>query len=198
MISQTYSATVVPASTTPNPSTWISSDATTAAFMENFARVIRRADLSSWWRTRGCWKSEISRIESNFDVILPGIYVDFLRVMGRSAGAFLSDTRIFISDLTGIRPRLKRVLDADGGPFHLPKETFVFASRYGDIFYFFDTADYYDDPPIFAYKKGSKHIHPVAEGFSTFLLDLLELQRTRRKVKQIPQGHQLEFLKPAG
>ena len=149
----------------------------TTAFIDNFAKVVRRSRLCKWWQMRGMRKAEIWEIEKHFEVLLPEIYIDFLAKMGGGAGEFFAGFAIFRNDLFKIRKEFRRVLKRDGDPFDLPSETFVFASHRGNVFFFFDTSDYHKDPPIYGYTRNDRHIRLVSESFSGFLIESLAGQK---------------------
>ena len=146
--------------------------------INNIANQILSSELSTRWQMRGCWWFEIRGLEKRFEIKLPTVYKDFLKMMGKGAGLFMQGTGFFYKALFGNREAFEEVLELDGHPFVLTKDIFVFSSHQGYIFYFFDTLEDEHDPPVYGYQEGDLKFYKIADKLSTFFLTILEEQKT--------------------
>lgn len=146
-------------------------------FIDKFAKEVHGSGLC-WDTMRGCWGFEIRDLEKHFNIKLPTIYKDFLKKMGKGAGLFMQGTDFFYKHLFDNREAFEEVLELDGQPFVLTKDIFVFSSHQGYIFHFFDILEDAYDPPVYGYREGDLKFDKIDDKFSTFLLILLEEQKT--------------------
>lgn len=135
----------------------------------------------------GCTEADIVNLEKHFKIVLPQVYKNFLRVMGRQAGDFLSDGTWHYDDLEWVRDRAnERVTDdTEDNSFKFAKSDFVFLSRLGDFFLYFNTEDGVD-PAVFILEDGKNQPRRFFDSFSEWLTvcvtsDVLN----RRKNKQL-------------
>lgn len=119
---------------------------------ELIERLVALPDFSRY-DFEPCSEGEIALLERRFNVVLPKSYKKFLRLMGKGAGSFLISDHwdAFYHELFEIARRddyARRCVD-------LPDDYFVFASRLGEIFFFFiaDGTDT-DDPPVYSFGDG--------------------------------------------
>lgn len=104
----------------------------------------------------GCTEAEIDRIRVSLRLTLPKAYLDFLRVAGKRAGAFLRDVDIFYPKMLDLRQAAEDILNNwEEGGLQLPAKALVFAMRRGDQFMYFVSDENSDDPPIWHYVIGS-------------------------------------------
>ncbi|MEM9539410.1 MAG: ankyrin repeat domain-containing protein [Cyanobacteria bacterium P01_E01_bin.42] len=104
-----------------------------------------------------CSEAEIAHLEQKFDVILPETYKQFLRIMGRSAGGFLSSEHWegfywYVERLAQPEKYEPKTPNAwrPWVPVQLPEKHFVCAERGESGAYFFFIADGQDDdPPLY-------------------------------------------------
>lgn len=120
---------------------------------------------------RGCSEIDIRELEKHFDVKLPLIYKDFLRIMGRQAGEYQRGTDIYYNDLFDLRKQFEEILRENNNPFLLKSSIFVFSGHQGIIFHFFDTEEDFIDPPVYGYLEGETNIKLVYETYSKYLMD---------------------------
>ena len=120
---------------------------------------------------KGCSEKEISDLEKKCDVVFPESYKVFLENFGHGLGGIiLSDIDILYEDIFGLTDRLRNeVLIYEGDPI-LPKNAFVFATRFGEQFMFFDTSTATDEPPILHYMENHKSFSKVGNS----IFDILE------------------------
>src|SRR4051812_35680199 len=118
-----------------------------SSFMDLVVQRVLDGGLSSESSVVGCSDIEILDLERYFDIRLPEAYKQFLNQIGKGAGLFMRGTDFFYDRLFDNRKALQEVLDLEHNPFVLSRDTFVFSSHQGYIFFFFDTAQDLDDPP---------------------------------------------------
>lgn len=106
----------------------------------------------------GCSDREIAKLESKFNVRLPGSYKRFLSRYGRdkNASSVLGGSDYFVPVLFKLRGWAEELLQEDGSPFQLHPQDFISLMHQGYQFFYFraDGAD--DDPPVFYYMEDSK------------------------------------------
>ncbi len=141
-------------------------------FIKDFRLKMIDSGLVRGYGMIGCWKFQIRWLEKHFDIQLPSMYKDFLRLMGRGAGHFLACESAFYPELYSNREALEFHLKDIKSDFVLKKSHFVFFNHEGYIFGFFDTEEG-DDPPTYGFDENEKLVK-VSESFSSELLFLLE------------------------
>ncbi|MDI9363589.1 MAG: SMI1/KNR4 family protein [Flavobacterium sp.] len=96
--------------------------------------------------------SEISIIESKFEVRLPIVYKRFLTLMGRGAGDYMLGSSVFFDELFSLRDGAIELLQ-ENHMDSLPEEAFVFWLHQGYQVAYFKLDDG-DDPPIYYFSEG--------------------------------------------
>jgi hypothetical protein len=98
---------------------------------------------------------------------LPARYVEFLRVMGRSAGRLLAGTDVFYPDILGLRRDALELLSENGVAGLIQDGSVVFAMHQGYQVYWMNGAA--DDPPVLMYHEGDSAIRREWDSFTDFL-----------------------------
>ncbi|MGA5301779.1 SMI1/KNR4 family protein [Nucisporomicrobium flavum] len=99
---------------------------------------------------------------------MPGRYVEFLRVMGRSGGSLLVGTDAFYPDILGIKQDGLQLLADSGVPDLAPSGAVVFAMHQGYQVYWMP-GDSSDDPPVYMYQEGDAQVSQEWKSFTEFL-----------------------------
>ena len=138
---------------------------------ENLKNKMLELNLADPNLIKGCCEKEIKKFEQDNNVIFPKSYKVFLENFGHGLGGIiLSDIDILYEDIFGLTDRLRNeVLIYEGDPI-LPKNAFVFATRFGEQFMFFDTSTATDEPPILHYMENHKSFSKVGNS----IFDILE------------------------
>jgi hypothetical protein len=139
----------------------------------------------------GCSSEEIGSIEKRLGLPLPGTYVDFLRVAGKRAGAFMRDIDVFYPNMLGLRERAEEILENwEEGRLLLPDDALVFAMRTGEQFMFFLADGKNSAPPIWFYIEESSEFKKIAESLGDVLESEIQLcedfRRSHPESKLIP------------
>jgi hypothetical protein len=134
-----------------------------------------------------CTAAEISLLEQNTHLLLPGAYKEFLLTMGKGAGDLLVGSDVFYQQIGNLQESAKEMLSEDAFPQKLPADAFVFFMHQGYQFNFFCTSEG-DDPPVYRYFEGKdRDTFPlIYPHFTEFLLEELKsyarfVQRKRRQ-----------------
>jgi hypothetical protein len=138
--------------------------------MLNADELIRRLTGSGICQPQdivGCSAKDISEIETHIGNRLPDAYRSFLRVAGRSAGAFLQDWTVFFPQVQTLTERSRVNLK---GIVVFPMNTFVFADRFGECLLFFILGTS-DDPPVFCWSEARDQPEVVFQSVWCFLED---------------------------
>jgi hypothetical protein len=122
-----------------------------------FAKLIYNRLIDSGLATpefiQGCSVSEINQIEQIARRKLPADYLQFMFVCGKNAGRFLRDVEIFYPEVIGHRALAEEILTWDeDNLLKLPSSAFVFATRQGEAFMFFEEVS--EDPQVKIYLSG--------------------------------------------
>jgi hypothetical protein len=103
---------------------------------------------------RGCSPQEIEGIKSRQGVdYLPGLYVEYLAVLGKEDGDLHVGSDRLYSHLLLLKDWAKELLEENDQPFDLPADAFVFLMHQGYQFLYFPTANRDNDPPVFYYTE---------------------------------------------
>lgn len=93
-----------------------------------------------------CTPEEVNSLQTYFNISFPKVYVDFLLLMGKEAGAYMRGTDAFYKELLPLMTYAKETLEeAQLAP--LPQNAFVFWMHQGYIYAYF-TTDGGDNPPV--------------------------------------------------
>lgn len=118
---------------------------------------------------KGCSEKEVKKIESYYNIKLPDTYIDFLMIMGKSAGKFMLGSSAFYNDIFSLKDEANDLLEEnDMNP--LSEDVFVFWVHQGYQFTFFDLKDG-GNPPFYWYCEGiHKHgFEKKGDSFTQFL-----------------------------
>jgi hypothetical protein len=96
---------------------------------------------------RGCSEKDLETVEKHMGTRLPEEYKKVLRVLGKGAGDFCSDVKMYYPDIITLTDRARRLLSDYGTT--LPETAFVFASRDGEQMLLFHVGDNDADPEIY-------------------------------------------------
>ncbi len=124
---------------------------------------------------RPCSEEDIAELERLHDVILPQSYKTFLLRMGRGAGCFLKSDHwsAFFDDFRDSTDLGGKVELAEEFGLQLPPHSFVFASRLGDVHFYFIADGTTSDPPVYGYSDCG-YQGEVYKSFWGFIEELVE------------------------
>lgn len=149
----------------------------TSEWIDSFTKRLLEHGLVSGETIQGCSDDEIASIESAFNVKLPNAYKDFLRRMGKKCGDFLGEAIRTYPGIVDLAPESVDNLLKANPAYSLPPTAFVFVEIYGYQFFFFDTKDGLEDPPVFRYNEGVgkpiKISESITQAFEIALQDTL-------------------------
>ncbi|MEZ6137637.1 MAG: SMI1/KNR4 family protein [Pirellulaceae bacterium] len=133
--------------------------------------------LASAETLQGCTASELDEIELTLNRVLPNVYKDVMSILGHRAGQFMSDIDFVFPQLLLLRERAEAAMKQYNSA--LPENTFVFATRYGEQFFFF-YLDNNQDPAVFRwYDDAPEKFTRVSNSFSEFIeAQLVEQEST--------------------
>jgi hypothetical protein len=115
---------------------------------------------------RGCTDADLARVEAAAGRTLPASYRQFLALVGRGAGEFLSDLTAFYPAVLALTDRHR--LETPRYSV-LPDDAFVFADRYGEQCLFFRLSDGPEDAAVYLWTderpKKTKKVFDSVWGF---------------------------------
>lgn len=156
---------------------------------EQLAKILVEAGFTASEPITGCSDSDIEELEQRYNVKLPSAYTEFLRVMGRKAGNFLTDGS-WLYPLEYARQEALAHIEAEESDFILPSTEFVFLTR-DNFFLSFDTTCG-DDPPVRIFEDGSREPRHFFDSFSSWLTTCVENDaKNRIKYDQARQARNL-------
>lgn len=141
----------------------------TLPWIDSFVRRLLESGLATQETLVGCSEQDISTIEASFKLKLPEQYKEYLRKMGRKAGEFLQECSLTFPYFEDNRKTAENLLQKTN--YVLPSTAFVFVERYACQFFFFDTVDGKDNPPVFRFHEGDDIPVQIADSL-TEALDL--------------------------
>lgn len=143
-------------------------------WIDMLAQKMIDTGLSTRSSIEGCSNNDIDDIEAKFKIELPRIYKEYLGKMGRKSGDFLGEcTTTYPALVQYVRPKAEALLRARAA-YRLPETAFVFVERYGCQFFFFDTANGNDNPPVYRYYEGDADPVKIADTLTEALEMALE------------------------
>jgi hypothetical protein len=137
---------------------------------EELRRRLVSEGLAEEDEIQGCTPEDIAQIEAECGHALPESYLRFLRLAGRGAGQFMDDLEIYFRDVLGLTQRIRRARPE----IALPPSAYVFVSRMGEAFLYFDLAEG-ENPAIFGWSEDAVSTRKVCETFSDFIEDELRV-----------------------
>ena len=163
-------------------------------------KIVQRLDsleIATSANLRGCNEVEIKGIELKFGIRLPRMYREFLSIMGRKAGDFLTSGDILYPDLLELQEWAQELIACEEIDFTLPEDAFVFMVYGNHAIWYFHRNDG-DDPPVYCfYLFGKGEPQKKFDNFYDFLERELEvkeeaLERTEPEAElidtSIPRG----------
>jgi hypothetical protein len=124
----------------------------------------------------GCTEDEIDLMEEHLNVQLPQGYRDFLRVAGKCAGAFETNSEWLFPEVLELTTEGRRfVARMEGGRLQLPEKAVVCARGSFEYITFFIADGTSDDPPIFIYVEEQGHF--TKPGVSFWEMQETELEQ---------------------
>lgn len=107
-------------------------------------------------------------MERKVGLKLPDAYKQFMSVIGKSAGNFMTDLQVFYPKVLQCTEEMSEILMSNFG-VSLPDNAFVFADRFGEQMLFFHITEGNDDPPIFAWSDEDPEVfEKVCNSLSEF------------------------------
>ncbi|WP_412742821.1 SMI1/KNR4 family protein [Krasilnikovia sp. MM14-A1004] len=117
----------------------------------------------------GISAAEIDEVAEDQSVAsMPSRYVEFLRVMGRTAGPLLVGTDAFYPDILGIKRDGLELLTDNSVSGFAPTSAIFFAMHQGYQVYWMPSS-LSDDPPVYMYQEGDKGVTREWRSFTEFL-----------------------------
>lgn len=110
---------------------------------------------------RGCTADEVSRLESEFQVILPDDYKYFLEKCGRKLDGYLVGTDWHYGELHDNQVAARELLQEVNAP-EMPKGSLAFSMHQGYSFF------YLNNEGVFFYLEGRKQSERQFESFAEF------------------------------
>lgn len=101
---------------------------------------------------QGCSETELLEIEQFYVLKLPEAYKNYMRKFGKASGDFLSECGIYYESIFDNREAAETLLD-NNTDYKLKRSDFVFITRYGYQFWFFNTEDGNPNPPVYRYTE---------------------------------------------
>lgn len=128
-------------------------------------------DIANAKLIKGCSQSEIKYLEQKQNVVFPESYKVFLSNFGHGLGGkVMSDIEILYDDISGLTTELRDETLIEEGDPSLPDKAFVFATRLGEQYMFFDANGISKEPPILYYKENDQNFSQVGDS----IFDVLE------------------------
>jgi hypothetical protein len=111
---------------------------------------------------------QINKIEKSYNIFLPPVYRQFLRIMGNGAGAYMKGSSVFYDEIFSLRQWANElILDNELDP--LPMDSFVFWMHQGYQVAYFKLNEG-DDPKVFflSESEGSKQFELIEKSLTDF------------------------------
>ena len=118
---------------------------------------------------KGCTKAEIDELQSFFELKFPQSYIEFLELMGESAGGIMAGSSIFTDEIRNLGKWSEELLAEDNSNLNLPPNSFVFWMHQGYQFAFF-YINQHDNPVVHYYLEGSNFFENTSLLFTEFIL----------------------------
>jgi len=160
-------------------------------FVDRAARLrdcIIQQGLGDPNQIKGCSELEISKLEKEYNVMLPQSYKTFLRNFGHGLGGrIMRECDILYSDIFSLTNIIRNEILVDEGDPCLPDKAFIFSGRYNEQFMFFDANGLAEEPPIYYYMideenftKIGDSIFDIVEGETKSSLEIKLYQEKRK------------------
>jgi len=104
---------------------------------------------------------DIIKVELTFNVSLPKVYKQFLKLMGNGAGAYMQGSSVFFKELFFLREWANDLL-LENGMKPLSNSAFVFWMHQGYQVAYFNLNDG-DDPPVYFFSEEGEKIFEIKE-----------------------------------
>lgn len=132
------------------------------------------ADIATYLQSRGeklhpLSVTQVKSIEAFYGVTLPGVYVQFLLLMGNGAGKYMLGSTVFYDDIFELGEWSKELIEENelSAP---PPDVFFFWMHQGYQTAYFKLSDG-DDPPVYYFSEGMEKKEFVNEpSLSSFLI----------------------------
>ena len=132
---------------------------------------IVKQGLGSSELIKGCSESEILKLESKYNVILPQSYKIFLKFFGHGLGGrVMNDCDILYDDIFSLTDTIRNEILIEEGDPVLPDKAFVFSGRYNEQFMFFDASGLENEPNIMYYMIDEDNFRKIGES----VFDIIE------------------------
>ncbi|MBK7840679.1 MAG: SMI1/KNR4 family protein [Candidatus Obscuribacter sp.] len=134
-------------------------------WVDNLAARLVETGIATMETINGCSEEELLDIEQFYSLKLPEAYKDYMRKFGKASGDFLGECGIYYPNILKNRRRATTLLNNNNTDYKLKCSDFVFITRYGYQFYFFDTANKNPNPPVFRYTENRDQPMLLADSF---------------------------------
>ena len=129
------------------------------------------AKLCTMESLRGCSTTDWKRVEKAAGRSLPEEYKDIMSVLGRGAGDFMSDVKMFYPDILTLTNKSREYV-ADELEF--PDDAFVVANRYGEQILFLRLDDMPNTPVYKWFDEKPTEYEKVFDSIWAFIEEELE------------------------
>lgn len=121
-------------------------------WIDNLADGLIEIGLATPETIAGCSDEELLEVEKFYNLKLPQVYKDYMRKFGKASGKFLEECGIYYDDLFDGRDAAETLLN-NNTDYKLKQSDFVFITRYGYQFWYFNTEDGNPNPPVYRYTE---------------------------------------------
>jgi SMI1/KNR4 family protein SUKH-1 len=126
--------------------------------------------LQEFGHFQGCSQDEIEALKEYQKVdFIPKIYREFLEAIGHKSGRILfKGGDASYKALKSLKPGAIFIIEdcKDQHSLTLPPDAFVFAMFQSSDFFFFQTSEHLDDPPVYYYQECMQEFAQVADHLS--------------------------------
>ncbi len=139
--------------------------------IKDFVKQLIDAGFTTGGPMCQCSEDDIKETEKRFNVRLPAVYKNFLRLIGRNSGNFLQDGS-WHYPFEFCLPGAMDLLEENESSFKMPDGAFVFIYR-SNFFMYFQTGGS-DDPPVYIFLDGKKEPELFFDSFTDWFKTVVE------------------------
>ena len=96
--------------------------------------------------------AKITQLEMFYKVSLPGVYKQFLKLMGNGAGVYMQGSSVFFDEIYSLKQWAEELI-SDNNFRSLPQHAFVFWMHQGYQLAYFNIGEG-EDPPVYYFSEG--------------------------------------------
>jgi len=137
--------------------------------ISEFIDKLTEQGLTNVDEVKGCSAEEIQKIKDGQDVaLLPPLYSEMLRKLGKHAGRFQMNEDFFYPHLIHLKEDIVGAIELSQTNWQLPKDAYVFWGH-NSYYYMFFRVEEGTDPPVYEFREGMKTPQKIYDYFSQFL-----------------------------